>query len=165
LDASLFHFPHAGVSIASSGKRDGAKLFAVLSKGRHEEARVILQRLHDDHEDPLFWEKEYIQIAAQCAREIEEKARSSWAHMLTNKRELRRVVTAIIALTSVQTNGAQTIQAYQVNLSLSMLSQLLTLDKVNSIRRSRIFPTKHSLNGRCFSDLPRHWRHCQSRID
>ena len=83
-------------------------------KGRHEEARVILQRLHDDHDDTLFWEKEYLQISAQLAAEAEETAGHSWLHIFTNPRELRRVAVAVAAMTSVQTNGAQTIQIYQV---------------------------------------------------
>jgi len=97
----------------------------VISKGRHEEARVVLQRLHDDHDDTLFWEKEYLQISAQAAAEAEEKKTASWTHMLSNKSELHRVVIAVIALTCVQTNGAQTIQAYQVRcfkFDLSILS-------------------------------------------
>lgn len=87
----------------------------MISKERHEEARVILQRLHDDHEDTLFWEKEYLQIAAQAAAEAEEKKTSKWTHIVTNKKELHRILIAIVAMTCVQTNGAQTIQAYQVS--------------------------------------------------
>jgi hypothetical protein len=79
-----------------------------------------LQRLHDDHEDPLFWEKEYLQISAQAAIEAEEKASSSWSHMLTNWKELHRVLVAVAALTCVQTNGAQTIQAYQVGSNIHL---------------------------------------------
>jgi hypothetical protein len=86
----------------------------VISKDRHEEARVILARLHDDNKDSLFWEKEYLQIAAQAAAEAEEKKTSKWTHLFTNPSERRRVLIAIVAMTCVQTNGAQTIQAYQV---------------------------------------------------
>ncbi|KAL1858202.1 hypothetical protein VTK73DRAFT_7913 [Phialemonium thermophilum] len=85
----------------------------LISKNRHDEAKAILQRLHDDHQDPTFWEKEYLQISAQLAVERKELETSSWSHMLTNFNELRRVLVAVAALTSVQTNGAQTIQVYQ----------------------------------------------------
>jgi hypothetical protein len=74
-----------------------------------------LKRLHDDHSDPLFWEKEYLQISAQLAIEAQEKATQSWTHLLTEKSELKRVLIAVAALTSLQTNGAQTIQAYQAS--------------------------------------------------
>ncbi|KAH0847075.1 putative MFS sugar transporter [Fonsecaea pedrosoi] len=77
------------------------------------QAQAVLKRLHDDHEDPLFWEKEYLQISAQLAEEAREKATSSWVHMLTNKKELKRTLVAGAALTCLQTNGAQTIQVYQ----------------------------------------------------
>ncbi|OAL27052.1 hypothetical protein AYO20_09860 [Fonsecaea nubica] len=85
----------------------------VISRDRHAEAQAVLKRLHDDHEDPLFWEKEYLQISAQLAEEAREKATSSWVHILTNKKELKRTLVAIAALTCLQTNGAQTIQVYQ----------------------------------------------------
>jgi hypothetical protein len=92
-----------------------ANALSVISKNRHDEAKAILQRLHDDHDDPTFWEKEYLQISAQLAVEREELATSSWSHILTERKELRRVLVAVAALTSVQTNGAQTIQIYQVS--------------------------------------------------
>ncbi|KAF2802682.1 general substrate transporter [Mytilinidion resinicola] len=85
----------------------------LITKDRHAEAQVILKRLHDSHEDSTFWEKEYIQISAQLEVEAKEKETASWTHMLTNWSELRRLLVAIAALTSVQTNGAQTIQVYQ----------------------------------------------------
>lgn len=88
----------------------------MISRNRHTEAQIVLKRLHDDHKDHLFWEKEYLQISAQLAVEAEEKAAHSWTHLLTNKSELRRILIAVVALTSLQTNGAQTIQAYQVSL-------------------------------------------------
>lgn len=86
----------------------------MISKDRHAEAQAVLRRLHDDHHDPTFWEKEYIQISAQLAAEREEKEHSSWTHIVTNPKELRRVAIAVAVLTCVQTNGAQTIQIYQV---------------------------------------------------
>lgn len=86
---------------------------SVISKGRHSEAQAILKRLHDDHSDSNFWEKEYLQISAQLAVEQREKETSSWSHMFTDGKELRRLAVAVAALTSVQTNGAQIIQVYQ----------------------------------------------------
>lgn len=86
----------------------------MISKDRQLEAQEVLKRLHDDHSDPVFWEKEYLQISAQLAVEKVEKETSKWNHMFTNRSELRRVAVAIASLTSVQTNGAQTIQIYQV---------------------------------------------------
>jgi hypothetical protein len=86
----------------------------VISKDRHEEAKVILARLHDNHEDPQFWEKEYLQISAQAAVEAQEMKTSKWTHLFTNASERKRVLIAVVAMTCVQTNGAQTIQAYQV---------------------------------------------------
>ena len=71
--------------------------------------------MNDDNEDPLFWEKEYVQISAQLAVEAEEKKAHSWSHLLTDKSERKRVLIAIAALTSLQTNGAQTIQLYQAS--------------------------------------------------
>lgn len=88
----------------------------MISRNRHEEARAVLQRLHDDHKDPMFWEREYLQISAQLAVEAEEKAAHKWSHLFTDRSELRRITIAVIALTSLQTNGAQTIQAYQVSI-------------------------------------------------
>ncbi|EXJ82874.1 hypothetical protein A1O3_06690 [Capronia epimyces CBS 606.96] len=85
----------------------------LISKDRHAEAQAVLQRLHDDHEDPTFWEKEYLQISAQLAVEQKEKADASWHHILSNPKELRRVATAVASMTSVQCVGAQTIQVFQ----------------------------------------------------
>ncbi|KAK9382099.1 general substrate transporter [Kockiozyma suomiensis] len=85
----------------------------LISKDRQLEAQAVLRRLHDDHSDPMFWEKEYLQIAAQLAVEKAEKETSKWSHMITNRSELRRLAVAVAAMTSVQTNGAQTIQIYQ----------------------------------------------------
>jgi hypothetical protein len=84
-------------------------------KERLEEARIVLQRLHDDHDDSTFWEKEYLQISAQLAAKAEETAGHLWTYIFTNIRELRRVAVAVAAMTSTQTNGAQTIQIYQVS--------------------------------------------------
>ncbi|KAK7203047.1 general substrate transporter [Myxozyma melibiosi] len=85
----------------------------LISKDRQLEAQEVLKRLHDDHEDPMFWEKEYLQISAQLAVERIEKENAKWSHMFTNRSELRRLALAVAAMTSVQTNGAQTIQIYQ----------------------------------------------------
>ncbi|KAH8901189.1 general substrate transporter [Thozetella sp. PMI_491] len=86
----------------------------LISKNRHDEAKAVLQRLHDDHHDPTFWEKEYLQIAAQLAIEEKEKEEAkNWLSIFTTWRDLRRILIAVAALTSVQTNGAQTIQVYQ----------------------------------------------------
>lgn len=95
------------------------------------EAQAVLRRLHDDHSDPMFWEKEYLQIAAQLAVEKAEKETSKWSHMITNRSELRRLAVAVAAMTSVQTNGAQTIQIYQVSITLltsRSLKHFLTTD-------------------------------------
>lgn len=92
----------------------GSHELVVISKDRHAEARETLRRLNDDHEDPTFWEKEYIQISAQLAIEKKEVESSSWIHMLTNRKELHRVAVAVAALVSVQTIGAQVIQVFQV---------------------------------------------------
>jgi hypothetical protein len=86
----------------------------VISRDRHAEAQAVLKRLHDDHKDELFWEREYLQISAQLAEEAREKVDASWFHILTNKREAKRLLVAVAALTLLQTNGAQTIQVYQV---------------------------------------------------
>lgn len=95
----------------------------VISRNRHTEAQVVLKRLHDDHGDPLFWEKEYLQISAQLAEEAREKSVYPWTHMFTDKSELRRILIAIGALTCLQTNGAQTIQVYQVSLATRSSSE------------------------------------------
>lgn len=89
--------------------------YAVISKDRHEEAKATLMRLNDDNEDPSFWEKEYLQISAQIALEKREMEGSSWIHMFTNMKEFRRVAVAAASVISVQTNGAQTIQVFQVS--------------------------------------------------
>lgn len=87
----------------------------MISRDRHEEAQIVLKRLRDSHEDPLLWQKEYLQISAQLAVEAEEKKAHSWSHLITDKSERKRVLIAIAALTSLQTNGAQTIQVYQAS--------------------------------------------------
>ncbi|KEF55567.1 uncharacterized protein A1O9_08317 [Exophiala aquamarina CBS 119918] len=85
----------------------------LMSKDQHAEAQQILQRLHDDHEDPTFWENEHLQISAQIAAEHQEQVNGKWHHMFTSAKEFRRVATAVAAMTSVPANGAQTIQVYQ----------------------------------------------------
>lgn len=42
--------------------------------------------------------------------------------MITDRSELRRILIAVVGMTSVQTNGAQTIQSYQVQRSCQYLS-------------------------------------------
>jgi hypothetical protein len=88
--------------------------YLVVMRGRHEEARVVLKRLHDDNEDHAFWEKEYIVLVAQLEMERRETEGVHWWHMFTNRRELHRAMLSVVALTSTQTNGAQTIQVFQV---------------------------------------------------
>ena len=83
--------------------------------GRHEEARNVLKRLHDDNKDHTFWEKEYLVIVAQLELERQETAGVQWWHMFTNKSELHRAMLSVVSLTSTQTNGAQTIQVFQVS--------------------------------------------------
>lgn len=63
---------------------------------------------------PEFLGKGVPSDSAQLAVEQKEKEASDWFHVLTNMKELRRLLVAVAALTSVQTNGAQTIQVYQV---------------------------------------------------
>jgi len=86
----------------------------VVMKGRNEEAKAVLQRLHDDNRDHLFWEQEYLQISAQVQLEMEEKKQASWTHLWSNKSELKRTFLAICAMTSTQTSGATTVQVFQV---------------------------------------------------
>jgi hypothetical protein len=83
-------------------------------KGRHEEAKTVLRRLHDDHKESTFWEKEFLQIEAQLEAERAEKEGSAWYHILINPSERRRMLTAVLVIVSCQTIGAQTIQQYQV---------------------------------------------------
>ncbi|OAL23772.1 hypothetical protein AYO22_06091 [Fonsecaea multimorphosa] len=85
----------------------------LIMKGRNEEAKVVLQRLHDDNSDHMFWEREYLQISAQLALEMEEYRKEPWFHLLTNKSELKRTFLAICAMTSTQTSGATTVQVFQ----------------------------------------------------
>lgn len=87
-------------------------------KGRHEEAKTVLRRLHDDHKDSTFWEKEYLQIEAQLEVERAEKEGRSVYHILTNASERRRMLMAVLVIVSCQTLGAQTIQQYQVGHTL-----------------------------------------------
>ncbi|EXJ84062.1 hypothetical protein A1O3_04729 [Capronia epimyces CBS 606.96] len=77
----------------------------------------------------MFWEKEYLQISAQLAEEARERASQSQLQILTDKKQLRRILVAVAALTCLQTNGAQTIQVYQsvlyANLGFSHQQTLL----------------------------------------
>lgn len=84
-------------------------------KGRNDEARAVLQRLHDDNENHLFWEQEYQQILAQVQREMEEKRQESWTHVFKNKSDRMRLFLAICAITATQTSGAAVIQVFQVS--------------------------------------------------
>jgi MFS family permease len=118
----------------------------VISKDRHAEAQVILKRLHDDHHDHTFWEKEYIQISAQLEVERKEKETASWNHMVTNKQELKRLAIAVAALTSVQTNGAQTIQIYQVSDLLMNGWEFALVNAKKAVLYAGLgFDTKHQL--------------------
>ncbi|EXJ63259.1 uncharacterized protein A1O5_11580 [Cladophialophora psammophila CBS 110553] len=76
----------------------------LTSKDRNVEEQAILQRLHDDHEDPVFWGKEYLRIAAQLAAEQQERVQSSLDHTSTSAKGLQRGVTAVAPITSVQRN-------------------------------------------------------------
>jgi MFS family permease len=74
-----------------------------------------------------------LQISAQLALEVEEKAGQSWTHLLTERTELRRILIAVAALTSLQTNGAQTIQAYQVSSSITFLLENMLIEAVSAV--------------------------------
>ena len=83
-------------------------------RGRDEEAKVVLKRLHDDHEDPSFWEKEYVQIHHQLAQDKAELEGSSWLEMFSNPIQRKRTLVSVMTMVMVQTTGAQTIQVFQV---------------------------------------------------
>jgi hypothetical protein len=83
-------------------------------KGRDEEAKVVLKRLHDDHHDPSFWEKEYLQIRSQLKRDQEEAHGASWLEMFSNPIQRKRTLVSVMTMIMTQTTGAQTIQVYQV---------------------------------------------------
>jgi hypothetical protein len=85
-------------------------------RGRDEEAKTVLKRLHDDHVDPSFWEKEYVQIHSQLAQDKIEMEGSSWLEMFSNPVQRKRTLVAVMTMTMVQTTGAQTIQVFQVNI-------------------------------------------------
>jgi hypothetical protein len=85
-----------------------------MMKGRNDEAKVVLQRLHSDHQDPLFWEKEYYQIISQLNQDERERSGRSWHQMFTDKKERKRLLIAVLTIVSGQSIGAQTIQQYQV---------------------------------------------------
>lgn len=89
-------------------------LIVVIMKGRDEEAKVVLQRLHDDHVDSSFWEKEYVQIHAQLAQDRAEAQGSSWLEMFSNPIQRKRTAVSVMTMVMTQTTGAQTIQVYQV---------------------------------------------------
>ncbi|OQV04932.1 hypothetical protein CLAIMM_09745 [Cladophialophora immunda] len=84
----------------------------LVMRGRNEEARNVLKRLHDDRGDH-FWEKEYTQLVSQLEIERQETEGASFFHIFTNRKELFRASLAIVVLTACQTCGAQTILVFQ----------------------------------------------------
>jgi len=82
-------------------------------KGRYDEAKVVLQRLHDDHPDPLFWEKEYIQVQRQEEQDRLEKSGVTWLEMFSTPSQRKRTLVSVMTMVMVQTTGAQTIQVFQ----------------------------------------------------
>jgi hypothetical protein len=86
-------------------------------KGRHEEAQAVLKRLHDDHQDPLFWEKEYIQVQRQEEQDRLEKKGATWLEMFSTPSLRKRTLISAMTMVMVQTTGAQTIQVFQVSSS------------------------------------------------
>lgn len=97
-------------------------------RGRNEEARNVLKRLHDDRGDH-FWEKEYTQLVSQLEIERQETEGASFFHIFTNRKELFRASLAIVVLTACQTCGAQTILVFQVrriSAAFSVSCSLLT---------------------------------------
>ncbi|KAI8932244.1 hypothetical protein NX059_011123 [Plenodomus lindquistii] len=99
----------------------------LIMKGRHDEAKAVLQRLHDDHDDPTFWEKEFLQISAQLDLERREKVQRKWHQMFTNASERKRLLVTVVAQVSCQTIGAQTIQQYQSILYIGLGFSLRTI--------------------------------------
>ncbi|KAH7075032.1 general substrate transporter [Paraphoma chrysanthemicola] len=99
----------------------------LMMKKRNDEAKVVLQRLHSDHQDPLFWEKEYYQIRSQLNQDETEQSHRKWHQMFTDKKERKRLLIAVLAIVSGQSIGAQTIQQYQSVLYIGLGFQLRTI--------------------------------------
>jgi Sugar (and other) transporter len=99
-------------------------------KGRDEEAKVVLQRLHDDHSDSFFWEKEYVQIHAQLQKDREELQGASWLEMFSNPVQRKRTLVSVMTMVMVQTTGAQTIQVFQVRAFLFSVNEILIFSRV-----------------------------------
>ncbi len=146
-------------------KQHGSNSCLVVMQDRHEEAKVVLRRLHDDNKDHTFWEKEYTVLVAQLQFERDETVGVSFWHMFTNKKELKRAALAVAALTSCQTTGAQTIQVFQVTGFSFTISKLqLTCLTVRHIRQPWL---RHGQNPSLRLYFPDSadswWRHKPSR--
>jgi hypothetical protein len=84
----------------------------LILKGKNEEAKKILLRLHDDPSDPshTFARTEYIQITKQLA--IDRTLPSSWLHVIKKPSLRRRALLSIGTTGFIQCSGILVINNY-----------------------------------------------------
>ncbi|KIW89540.1 uncharacterized protein Z519_09696 [Cladophialophora bantiana CBS 173.52] len=84
----------------------------LIMKGRHEEALVILRRMHQTSDDDTFFMSEFNQIRAQLQLEVDQK--DNLFTILKRPSNRKRLYIAFILCTGQQLTGVIPLQNYQV---------------------------------------------------
>ena len=84
----------------------------LIWKGREEEARKILLRLHDDPQDPhhTFARTEFVQIVKQM--QVDRTLDSSWLHIIKKPSLRKRALISIGTTGFIQCSGILVINNY-----------------------------------------------------
>lgn len=84
----------------------------MVVKNRHEEARIILDRIHG-HRDDDFASIEFTEISAQLAMEQEQRQGRAAITDLFTRRYIRRTLLAIFILQMTKLSGSAVVNNYQ----------------------------------------------------
>lgn len=84
----------------------------LIWKGREEEAKAILLRLHDDPDDPshILARTEFLQMSKQIA--LDRTLKSSWMHVLKKPSLRKRALITIGTTGFIQCSGILVINNY-----------------------------------------------------
>jgi sugar porter (SP) family MFS transporter len=84
----------------------------LIQKGRYDEARAVLEKLHSDEIEPDFYLKEFEQIKEQVGFEREVAIKSWWV-LFTKPAYRHRLILGIVLQIFVMLTGANAINYYQ----------------------------------------------------
>ena len=87
----------------------------MISKGRHDDALRIVQKLHHDKRDPsdAFAYNEFMQIKQQY--EIDKANRVTWKEMFTRPSYRKRLIIGFMVMFASQTTGTTVINSQSLS--------------------------------------------------